>query len=70
MLIGVTLYVSIGMGLNYKLKGERGIDMIPHLSFWKDFPLLVRDGVIWTYVQIQARFGRTQPAGGGQWERL
>lgn len=41
----VFAYVVLGMVANYFLVGARGIEMLPHLSFWRDFPSLVRDGV-------------------------
>lgn len=46
VLAGVVLgiYMLIGMGVNYKLKGARGFETIPHLNFWKESPFLFFDG--------------------------
>lgn len=38
----VFAYVVLGMVVNYFLVGARGIEMLPHLSFWRDFPSLVK----------------------------
>ncbi|KAJ6636671.1 Cation-dependent mannose-6-phosphate receptor [Pseudolycoriella hygida] len=38
-------YLTIGVAVDYFLMGARGIEVIPHLEFWKDFPFLVRDGI-------------------------
>lgn len=35
-------YLGMGIAVNYFLIGARGIELIPHISFWKDFPSLVR----------------------------
>lgn len=41
-LIVIFAYLSLGMVVNYFLIGARGIEIIPHLSFWRDFPALVK----------------------------
>eukprot|EP00792_Barthelona_sp_PAP020_P003886 TRINITY_DN1733_c0_g1_i1.p1 TRINITY_DN1733_c0_g1~~TRINITY_DN1733_c0_g1_i1.p1 ORF type:complete len:248 (+),score=81.63 TRINITY_DN1733_c0_g1_i1:36-746(+) len=38
LIVGIILYLGIGMGLKYKQHGARGIEMIPHLGFWKQVP--------------------------------
>ncbi|KAG4066827.1 hypothetical protein HA402_012894 [Bradysia odoriphaga] len=44
-LVIVFAYLVIGVLVDYFLMGARGIEVIPHLAFWKDFPFLVRDGI-------------------------
>ena len=39
---GVIAYIVIGMIVNYKVKGARGVEMIPNWSFWKDMPFLLK----------------------------
>jgi len=41
----VFAYLTIGIAVDYFFMGARGIEVIPHLAFWKDFPFLVRDGI-------------------------
>lgn len=48
ILVGVA-YVSIGSFFKYQ-SGATGMDMIPHISFWMEYPNLVADGV--TYSKI------------------
>lgn len=38
-------YAAIGMTVNYFLVGARGIEIVPHLAFWRDLPALVGEGV-------------------------
>lgn len=50
-------YVVLGMTVNYFMVGARGIEMFPHLGFWRDFPSLVRVCVLgmfefWRSVEI------------------
>lgn len=41
-LVIVFAYLIIGITVDYFLMGARGIEVIPNLAFWKDFPFLVR----------------------------
>ena len=45
---GVIAYIVIGIIVNYKVKGARGVEMIPNWSFWKDMPFLLKDGFLFT----------------------
>ena len=42
LIVAVALYFAIGMPIMYYVKGARGLEMIPLISFWKDFPFLVK----------------------------
>jgi len=45
LLVGVILYIGIGMLVNWKVKGVETVpDMIPHREFWMSIPMLVVDG--------------------------
>lgn len=37
-------YFAAGALINYKRHEKRGVDVVPHLEFWKDVPSLVKDG--------------------------
>ena len=42
LLVAVLAYIVIGLLVNRFYRGARGLEMIPHLSFWKDFPYLLK----------------------------
>jgi len=45
LLVGVILYIAIGMIVNWKVKGAQSIpEMIPHREFWMSIPSLIVDG--------------------------
>lgn len=44
---GLPLYFAIGFFYNWKSKGLEGNERIPHLSFWSDLPILVKDGCLY-----------------------
>ncbi|KAL1925221.1 uncharacterized protein VTP21DRAFT_104 [Calcarisporiella thermophila] len=39
-------YIILGMLYNYNTNRARGVDMIPHLEFWRDLPYIIRDGLV------------------------
>ena len=41
-LVGFCCYIAIGMAIGYRVKGARGIEMVPQLAFWKDLPFLIK----------------------------
>jgi hypothetical protein len=45
----VVAYFVIGVLVMRFYKGARGVEMIPNLSFWKDFPFLLKDGFVFTF---------------------
>lgn len=51
-ILAVVLYFAIGMPIMYYVKGARGIEMIPLVSFWKDFPFLLKVRVGWGSVRV------------------
>ena len=42
LIVAIVAYVVIGMIINATVRGARGVEMIPNLSFWKDFPYLLK----------------------------
>ena len=38
----VVIYVVGGILVMRFVRGARGVEMIPHYTFWSDFPLLIR----------------------------
>ncbi|GAM29185.1 hypothetical protein SAMD00019534_123610, partial [Acytostelium subglobosum LB1] len=47
LLVGIFLYIGIGIGVNYKVRGLRGGEMFPNIEFWSSFPGLIKDGVLY-----------------------
>eukprot|EP00928_Gymnodinium_smaydae_P054811 TRINITY_DN38518_c0_g1_i1.p1 TRINITY_DN38518_c0_g1~~TRINITY_DN38518_c0_g1_i1.p1 ORF type:complete len:393 (-),score=94.66 TRINITY_DN38518_c0_g1_i1:183-1361(-) len=45
-------YLAVGCLIKSQMHGATGWDMVPHISFWSEYPNLVADGV--TYLQILA----------------
>ncbi|GFU07063.1 uncharacterized protein NPIL_135881 [Nephila pilipes] len=46
LMIGVALYLVLGIIHSSLTRGAHGWELIPHHEFWADFPLLVRDGCV------------------------
>eukprot|EP01059_Diplonema_ambulator_P035789 TRINITY_DN858_c0_g1_i7.p1 TRINITY_DN858_c0_g1~~TRINITY_DN858_c0_g1_i7.p1 ORF type:complete len:176 (+),score=44.96 TRINITY_DN858_c0_g1_i7:48-575(+) len=44
LFVGFAVYLAGGIVYMAKVKGESGINMIPHIEFWKDLPNLMKDG--------------------------
>eukprot|EP00998_Keelungia_sp_KM082_P005633 NODE_1941_length_1177_cov_43.145714_g1925_i0.p1 GENE.NODE_1941_length_1177_cov_43.145714_g1925_i0~~NODE_1941_length_1177_cov_43.145714_g1925_i0.p1 ORF type:complete len:245 (+),score=58.90 NODE_1941_length_1177_cov_43.145714_g1925_i0:95-829(+) len=55
MLFGVVGYCAGGIFYNYKQREMRGVEMIPNLAFWRDLPLLVRDGFMFAFHKIRSK---------------
>lgn len=54
------------IGVIYKaVRGARGIDLIPNVDFWKDLPLMIRDGIVFTFT-----CGRGSLSGASRYEDL
>lgn len=43
------VYLVAGMGYNYHT-GHRGIELVPHISFWRTIPSLIKEGFIFSFV--------------------
>ena len=42
LLLAIVAYVVIGIGVNAGIRNKQGIEMIPNVAFWKDFPFLLK----------------------------
>ena len=58
LLIATLSYLAIGIAFMYFAKGARGIEVIPNLAFWQEFPSLVRDGCRFTVAKVKGLAGR------------
>jgi hypothetical protein len=50
LLVAVIAYIVIGIAVNAGVRHKRGVEMMPNLEFWKDFPFLLKDGVVFTFM--------------------
>jgi len=53
IMIGI-VYLGAGCFYKYQSMGATGMDMIPHLGFWREYPSLVVDGVKYAIVLVSA----------------
>ncbi|KAG0067509.1 hypothetical protein BGZ89_005990 [Linnemannia elongata] len=53
------IYLVLGAVYNHQVYGAKGLDLLPHKDFWRDFPSLVVDVVhhVWDSVTGRARGG-------------
>lgn len=49
LFVAVMVYIIGGILFLRFYRGASGVEMIPNYEFWKDFPLLVKDGMIFTF---------------------
>ncbi|XP_055696499.1 cation-dependent mannose-6-phosphate receptor-like [Lutzomyia longipalpis] len=45
LLVAFTMYFAIGIVVNFFMLGARGIEVIPNITFWRNLPGLVMDGI-------------------------
>jgi len=45
LIILAIIYLAIGSAVKYYTAGQTGVNMLPHIGFWLDYPQLVLDGV-------------------------
>eukprot|EP00403_Amphidinium_massartii_P011699 CAMPEP_0178415698 /NCGR_PEP_ID=MMETSP0689_2-20121128/23684_1 /TAXON_ID=160604 /ORGANISM="Amphidinium massartii, Strain CS-259" /LENGTH=343 /DNA_ID=CAMNT_0020037023 /DNA_START=179 /DNA_END=1210 /DNA_ORIENTATION=- len=67
------IYLGIGVTYKHQVLGARGLDMIPHVGFWMEFPGLVVDGMRYSAMAVseivgngglESRNSGFQPMGG------
>ena len=54
LFLATVTYLVVGILLMVLWKGARGLEVIPNLGFWKDFPFLFKDGVLFSFSYIPA----------------
>eukprot|EP00010_Vexillifera_abyssalis_P001476 CAMPEP_0201560150 /NCGR_PEP_ID=MMETSP0173_2-20130828/78118_1 /ASSEMBLY_ACC=CAM_ASM_000268 /TAXON_ID=218659 /ORGANISM="Vexillifera sp., Strain DIVA3 564/2" /LENGTH=243 /DNA_ID=CAMNT_0047974587 /DNA_START=1855 /DNA_END=2587 /DNA_ORIENTATION=- len=45
-------YMLAGMGWKYHKYQATGVEMVPNIDFWREFPGLVKEGAMWTWGKI------------------
>ena len=61
VLIGTILYMSVGFGVQ-AVRGKRGLQLIPNLTFWKKAPFLFLDGFLFVFSCIPIVRGKLRNA--------
>jgi len=56
-LLWCMLYIGVGSFIKYQTTGARGIEMLPHIGFWMDYPQLVSDGILYAKILIGGAVG-------------
>lgn len=70
------VYLIVGVVYKSQALGATGLDMIPHIGFWMDYPKLVTDGfeyskqVVGGYLGMDLSSGSSSFGGGGGFEPL
>ena len=50
--IGIGAYFIIGAAVMYKVKGARGVEVIPNYLFWKSVPILIKVCQLYMHVHV------------------
>merc|ERR1712232_988213 len=59
------IYVVCGSAYKYQTMGARGMDMLPHIGFWMEYPRLVVDGITYVQILLGQAVGKNVSGGGG-----
>jgi len=58
LLVGVIVYLVGFAAYNYKMRGARGLEIVPHRSFWMSLPEYVLDGMRFSKDKFMTLIGR------------
>jgi len=58
LIVVVVLYCVGGFVFNLKKRGKTGAEAIPQIDFWKDFPVLVKEGCQFTFGKVKSLTGK------------
>ena len=54
LIIAAVSYLVVGIIIQAGMRGARGVEVIPNLSFWKDFPFLLKVCIMHEFVEVHA----------------
>ena len=57
VLLSVSLYLGIGIGVKWHKFGMRGAEAVPNIDLWRQVPGLVKDGVTFSAGQAKVGYG-------------
>jgi len=55
--IALPVYLIGGIIYNMKVKNATGVEVIPNIAFWRDFPSLIKEGCTFTFGKMCGRGG-------------
>ena len=58
LVILAIIYLLVGSFIKYQLMGATGINAIPHVGFWLEYPQLVMDGVAYSKILLDGAMGK------------
>jgi len=58
VIIFAIIYLLVGSFIKYQMMGASGINIIPHVGFWLDYPQLVLDGVTYSRMLLDGAMGK------------
>jgi hypothetical protein len=58
LLVSIVLYISLGCVYQRKKKGATGTESLPNIEFWRSFPGLVKDGLVFTWTKLRGLCGK------------
>lgn len=65
------VYLAVGALYKSQMEGMRGMDMIPHIGFWLEYPHLVGDGIRYCHqVIMELTGGQVRTTSGGVFESV
>jgi hypothetical protein len=59
VVIFFVIYLAAGSFVKYQTTGASGINMIPHIGFWSEYPALVVDGITYSKMLIDGALGKS-----------
>lgn len=65
VILAALLYVGVGAAYKYQVYGSRGVEMVPHIGFWNEYPHLVMDGVKYATLLVNELAGNLPKRPGG-----
>lgn len=57
VILVAVVYVAVGSLVRYQTLGVRGVEMLPHVGFWMDYPNLVADGILYAKILAGGMMG-------------
>jgi hypothetical protein len=60
LIVAAVSYVVIGIIIQAAVRGASGVEVIPNVTFWKDFPFLIKDGFVFTFTYPCSRIKQSR----------
>jgi hypothetical protein len=47
------LYIALGVTYRIKVHEIKGVEALPNIDFWREFPFLVQDGLVYSMKKLR-----------------